>query len=198
MSCLCCAAAFLAWVGLAVISFTMRLSVEFVNNLVAVLNVLAPQVATALDTLSFALASERNPQSFHGIPGMDYALASSRSASRPIGLAPPTCIRTRPMDTSSTWYIPALSPPRDAHRDATEGNPGHRPETMLDRLPPPRPLAPHLPRSDQDKHRLPRLIRIRMVQCVHTQVLHRSVHLLRWFMDLAKLRNCLCHGGSVS
>ena len=47
MSCLCCSAAFLAWVGLAVISFTMQLSVEFVNNLVAVLNVLASQVATA-------------------------------------------------------------------------------------------------------------------------------------------------------
>ena len=54
------------------------------------------------------------------------------------------------MDTSSTWYIPALSPPRDAHRDATEGNLGHRPETMLHQLPPPRPLAPHLPRSDRE------------------------------------------------
>ena len=39
-------------VGLAVISFTTRLSVEFVNNLAAVLNVLASQVATALDTLN--------------------------------------------------------------------------------------------------------------------------------------------------
>ena len=41
----------------------MQLSVEFVNNLVAVLNVLASQVATALDTLNFALATERNQQS---------------------------------------------------------------------------------------------------------------------------------------
>ena len=48
MRCLCCSAALLAWVVLAVISFAMWLSVEFVNNLVAVLNVLASQVATAL------------------------------------------------------------------------------------------------------------------------------------------------------
>ena len=41
----------------------MQLSVEFVNNLVAVLNVLASQVATALDTLNFDLATERNQQS---------------------------------------------------------------------------------------------------------------------------------------
>ena len=37
----------------------MHLSAEFVNNLVAVLNVLASQVATALDTLNFALMTER-------------------------------------------------------------------------------------------------------------------------------------------
>ena len=60
-----CSAAFLAWVGLAVISFTTQFSVEFVNNLVAVLNVLASQVATALDTLNFALATERNPAVRH-------------------------------------------------------------------------------------------------------------------------------------
>ena len=41
----------------------MQLSVKFVNNLVAVLNVLASQVATALDTLNFALMTERNQQS---------------------------------------------------------------------------------------------------------------------------------------
>ena len=41
----------------------MRLSPEFVNNLVAVLNVLASQVATALDTLNFALAVDRNSES---------------------------------------------------------------------------------------------------------------------------------------
>ena len=38
----------------------MQLSAEFVNNLVAVLNVLASQVATALDTLNFALMTERS------------------------------------------------------------------------------------------------------------------------------------------
>ena len=83
-----------------------------------------------------------------------------------------------------TWYIPALSPPREAHRDATDSTSGRRPETMLDRLPPPRPLAPLPPRSGRDRHRLPHLIRIRMVPFVHIQVLHRSVHLPRWFMDL--------------
>ena len=62
----------------------------------------------------------------------------------------PTCIRTRPMDTSSTWYIPALSPPREAHRDATDSTSGRRPETMLDRLPPSRPLAPLPPRSGRE------------------------------------------------
>ena len=62
----------------------------------------------------------------------------------------PTCTRTRPMDTSSTWYMPALSPPREARRDAAEGNPGQRPETLLDRLPPPRPLAPNAARNDRE------------------------------------------------
>ena len=59
-------------------------------------------------------------------------------------------IRTRPVDTSSTWYLPALSPPRAAHRDATDSTSGRRPETMLDRLPPPRPLAPLPPRSGRE------------------------------------------------
>ena len=188
MSCLCCSAAFLAWVGLAVILFTMQLSVEFVNNLVAVLNVLASQVATALDTLRFALATERNQQSDTRVSPR--APRNSRHGLRPRIITErissdrscaPTCIRTRPMDTSSTWYIPALSPPREAHRDATDSTSGRCPETMLDRLPPPRPLAP-LP--NQDRRRLPHLIRIRMVPFVHIQVLHRSVHLPRWFMDL--------------
>ena len=57
LSCLVCSC------SVSVISFAMQLSVEFVNNLVAVLNVLASQVATALDTLNFALATERNQQS---------------------------------------------------------------------------------------------------------------------------------------
>ena len=54
------------------------------------------------------------------------------------------------MDTSSTWYIPALSPPRAAHRDASDHNPGTRPESMLDRLPPPRPLAPFAAHGDRE------------------------------------------------
>ena len=97
----------------------MQLSVEFVNNLVAVLNVLASQVATALDTLNFALVTERNQQSDtrvspraprnsrHGLRPriVTERISSDRSRS-------PTRIRTRPLDTSSTWYLPALSPPR--------------------------------------------------------------------------------------
>ena len=135
----------------------------------AVLNVLASQVATALDTLNFALATKRNQQSDtrvspraprnsrHGLRPriITERISSDRSRS-------PTRIRTRPLDTSSTWYIPALSPPRAAHRDAADSISGRRP----------------------DRHRLPHLIRIRMVQFVHTQVLHRSVHLPQWFMDL--------------
>ena len=54
MSCLCRFAALLACVVLVVFSLAMWLSTEFVNNLVAVLNILASQVATALDTLNFA------------------------------------------------------------------------------------------------------------------------------------------------
>ena len=159
----------------------------------AVLNVLASQVATALDTLNFALATERNQQS--DIRVSPRAPRNSRHGLRPRIITErissdrsrtPTRIRTRPVDTSSTWYIPALSPPRAAHRGATDSTSGRRPETMLDRLPPPRPLAPLPPRSGREpgQARLPHLIRIRMVQLVHIQVLHRSVHLPRWFMDL--------------
>ena len=115
----------------------MQLSAEFVNNLVAVLNVLASQVATALDTLNFALMTERGRptdtvvtpraprNSRHGLRPriITEHPSSDRSGS-------PARIRGRPLDTSSTWYIPALSPPRA------------RPESMLDRLPPPCPLAP--------------------------------------------------------
>ena len=153
-------------------SVAMQLSVEFVNNLVAVLNVLASQVATALDTLNFALITERSHQSDtrvspraprnsrHGLRPriITERISSDRSRS-------PTRIRTRPLDTSSTWYIPALSPPRAAHRHDADSNSGRRPESMLDRLPPPRPLASQ-------------------VQSVHIQAHRRSARLLRWFMDL--------------
>ena len=110
----------------------MWLSPEFVNNLVAVLNVLASQVATALDTLNFALVEIPGclPE-HHVIQDMDYVHASSRSAS------------------SSTWYIPALSPHREARREAQGNNPGQRPETLVDRLPSPRPLAPIAARNDR-------------------------------------------------
>ena len=163
MSCLCCSAAFLAWVGLAVISFTMQLSVE-------------------LNQQSDTRVSPRAPRnSRHGLRPRIITERISSDRSRT-----PARIRTRPVDTSSTWYIPALSPPRAAHRDATDSTSGRRPETMLDRLPPPRPLAPLPPRSGREPGQASptHLIRIRMVQFVHIQVLHRSVHLPRWFMDL--------------
>ena len=135
----------------------MQLSAEFVNNLVAVLNVLASQVATALDTLNFALMTERSHpsdtrvspraprNSRHGLRPriITERISSDRSRS-------PTRIRTRPLDTSSTWYIPALSPPRAAHRDAADNNSGRRPESMLDHLPPPRPLAPLAPHGGRE------------------------------------------------
>ena len=151
MSRLCRFAALLACVALAVISLAMWLSTEFVNNLVAVLNVLASQVATALDTLNFALAADRNQESDPRMPPR--APRNSRHGLRPRIITErissdrsPTRTRTWPVDTSSTWYIPALSPPREARREAPRGNPGQRPETLVDRLPPPRPLAPNAAR----------------------------------------------------
>ena len=123
----------------------------------AVLNVLASQVATALDTLNFALMTERSHpsdtrvspraprNSRHGLRPriITERISSDRSRS-------PTRIRTRPLDTSSTWYIPALSPPSAAHRDAADNNSGRRPESMLDHLPPPRPLAPLAPHGGRE------------------------------------------------
>ena len=121
------------------------------------LNVLASQVATALDTLNFALMTERSHpsdtrmspraprNSRHGLRPriITERISSDRSRS-------PTRIRTRPLDTSSTWYKPASSPPREAHRDAADNNSGRRPESMLDHLPPPRPLAPLAPHGGRE------------------------------------------------
>ena len=171
----------------------MQLSAEFVNNLVAVLNVLASQVATALDTLNFALMTERGrptdtvvtpraPRiSRHGLRPRIITEHPSSDRSRS-----PARIRGRPLDTSSTWYIPALSPPRATHRDASDHNPGARPESMLDRyhLLAPLLLSRHTVDESQDKRRLRHLIRILMVRYVRIQVHRRSGRRRRWSMVL--------------
>ena len=183
MSCLCCSAAFLAWVGLAVISFTMQLSVEFVNNLVAVLNVLASQVATALDTLNFALATERNQQSDTRVSPR--APRNSRHGLRPRIITERISFdRSRASEPGLWILIPPGTYLHYPHLVRHIGMPltallvavrrqcwigYHRKDLLL-----PLNLAAVV---NQDRRRLPHLIRIRMVQFVHIQVLHRSVHL---------------------
>ena len=96
----------------------MWLSAEFVNNLIVVLDALASQISTSLDTLNFALAVDRNAESDarmtprqprnsrHGMrPRITKRITSDRSQT-------PPRTRTQPVDTSSTWYVPVLSPPR--------------------------------------------------------------------------------------
>ena len=133
------------------ITLAMWLSPEFVNNLVAVLNVLAAQIATTLDTLNFALAVDRNSES--GPRMVPRPPRNSRHGLRPRIIterAPPRA-RTRPLDTSSTWYIPELSPPRDVRREVpglgTEHDPC--PGALVDRLPQPRVPAPITANTDR-------------------------------------------------
>ena len=122
------------------------------------LNVLASQIATALDTLNFALAVDRNSESDprmvprpprnsrHGLRPRIITERITSDRSR----APP-CTRTRPLDTSSTWYIPELSPPRDVRREVpgsgTERDPC--PGALVDRLPQPRVPAPIAANTDR-------------------------------------------------
>ena len=134
----------------------MWLSAEFVNNLITVLNALASQISAALDTLNYALTVNRSAES-------DASLALRQPRNSRHGLRPriiteritsdrsrsPPRRRTRPLDTSSTWYVPELSPPRQ-DRHATPGTgaehetrPGGTPRTALvANLPPPRVTAP--------------------------------------------------------
>ena len=121
----------------------MQLSAEFVNNLVAVLNVLASQVATALDTLNFALMTERSHPSdtrmsprHHGTPGTGCALASSQSAFR---LTDPALLEP------DLW---TLHPPGIYRPYPHLVRPIWMP--MLDHLPPPRPLAPLAPHGGRE------------------------------------------------
>ena len=198
MSCLCCSAALLAWAALAVISFAMWLSAEFVNNLVAVLNVLASQVATALDTLNFALAAERSQESDPRMPPR--APRNSRHGLRPRIIPERTSLALPLALEPGLWIL--LLPGIYLHYPHLVMHVGmllkatlvnvqrqcwigyHRQDLLLP--------IPHATIVSQDKHRLPRLIRIRTVQFVHIRVLHRSVHLRRWFMDLVNFyRNSL-------
>ena len=62
----------------------------------------------------------------------------------------PPRTRTRPVDTSSTWYMPELSPARDARREVPSGGDHDlRPDTLVDRLPPPRVLPPNAANHDR-------------------------------------------------
>ena len=172
----------------------MWLSPEFLKNLVAVLNVLASQIATALDTLNFALAVDRNSESDpriiprpprnsrHGRPRIiTERITSDRSR------APPRT-RMRPLDTSSTWYIPELSPPRDVRRElpgpGTEHDP--RPGALVDQLTQPRVPAPIAANTDRGPVTtlLPLRIRIRTVLSVPILVLHRFALHRQWYMAL--------------
>ena len=135
----------------------MWLSPEFVNNLVAVLNVLASQIATALDTLNFALAVDRNSESDPGwFPGRQatqdtgYVHASSRSASRRTGRThhlalelgpwtrprPGTCLSCRPLEMCRE--VPGPGTDHDL-----------RPDALVDRLPQPRAPTPIAANTDR-------------------------------------------------
>ena len=126
----------------------MWLSPEFVNNLVAVLNVLASQIATALDTLNFALAVDRNSES--DPDGPQAATQLKTHGAHHVRSRTPPRTRTRPLDTSSTWYIPELSPPRDVRREVPDAGTEHdpRPGALVDRLPQPMP-APIAANTDR-------------------------------------------------
>ena len=128
------------------------------NNLVAVLNVLASQIATALDTLNFALAVDRNSESDprmvprpprnsrHGLRPRIITERITSDRSR----APPRT-RTLPLDTSSTWHMPELSPPRDVRREVPGPGTEHYlcPGALVDRLPQPRVPAPIAANTDR-------------------------------------------------
>ena len=156
----------------------MWLSTEFVNNLVAAPNVLASQVATALDTLNFALVADRNQESDPRMPPR--APRNSRH-----GLLPPA-------PELGLWIL--LLPGIYLHyhlivkhvvklQEATLVNAQrlwwtgyHHQDLSL--------LMPHATIVRRGKLRLLRLIRIRTVQSVHIPVLLRSVHRRRWSMGL--------------
>ena len=162
----------------------MQLSAEFVNNLVAVLNVLASQVAaTALDTLNFALMTERSHPSDTVVTPR--APRNSRHGLRPRIITPHEFgldLWTRHLPGTYRPYprlerrigmlvttILVLGPNRcwiDCHR-------------LVHLLP-----SPHTVAESQDRRRLRHLIRILMARYVRIQVPRRSGRRLRSFMVL--------------
>ena len=143
----------------------------------AVLNVLASQVATALDTLNFALMTERSNQSDTRVPPR--APRNSRHARllefepdlwtlHPPGIYRPYPRLVRHIGMMLTAIlVVVLSRCWIAC---------HHHGLLLP--------SPHTSDANQDRQRLRRLTRILMVQSVHIQVHRRSARLLRWFMDL--------------
>ena len=143
----------------------MWLSTEFVNNLVAVLNVLASQVATALDTLNFALAADRNQESDPRMPPR--APRNSRHGLRP------RIITERISSDRSYLHYHLLVKHGVKLQEATLVNVQrlwwtgyHRQDLSLS--------MPHAMIVRRGTLRLLRLIRIRTVQSVHIPVLHKT------------------------
>ena len=171
----------------------MYLSAEFVNNLVAVLNVLASQVATALDTLNFALMTER------GRP-TDTVVTPRAPRNSRHGL--------RPASSRSTPHLTDPDHPHVFGVDRwTRHLPGtYRPCPRLERhivmlvttirelgpnrcwidyhLLVPLLLARYTVDESQDKRRLRHQIRILMGPYVRIQVPRRSGRRRRWSMVL--------------
>ena len=152
------------------ISLAIWLSTEFVNNLVAVLNVLASQVATALDTLNFALVADRNQESdprmlsqtwttpthHHGAPAPELGLW--------ILLLPGIYLHYHLM----VKHVVKLQEATLVNAQRRWWTGYHHPDLSL--------LMPHATIVLRGMLRLLRLIRIRTVQSVHIPVLLRSVH----------------------
>ena len=171
----------------------MYLSAEFVNNLVAVLNVLASQVATALDTLNFALMTERGRPTDTVVTPR--APRNSRHGLRPrIITEHPSSDRSRsPTHTGVdrwTRHLPGTYRPcprlerRIVMLVTTIRELGPNRCWIDYHLLVPLLLARYTVHENQDKRRLRHLIRILMGPYVRIQVPRRSGRRRRWSMVL--------------